>query len=110
MPVLWTSTCLGALALVIALSAASPAETLEQLSEKANPERSLVICAGGAVTNYEPLAREFEQKFPGITVTVKGGFSNQLNQEIEQQFRAGRLDVDMALFQTAQDFVRWKAE
>ena len=110
MPVLWTSTCLGALALVIALSAASRAETIEQLSEKAKPERSLVIYAGGPVANYEPLAREFEQKFPGITVTVKGGFSNQLNQEIEQQFRAGRLDVDMALFQTAQDFVRWKAE
>jgi ABC-type Fe3+ transport system substrate-binding protein len=86
------------------------AETLEQLYAKAKDEKSLVVYAGGPVTNYEPLAREFETRFPGIKVSIKGGFSNQLNQEIEQQLKDGKLAVDMALFQTAQDFVRWKEQ
>jgi len=81
-----------------------------ELYEKAKNEKSLVIYAGGPVTNYEPLAREFERKFPGLTVTIEGGFSNVLNQKIEQQFKDGKLLADMVLFQTAQDFVRWKGE
>ena len=69
-----------------------------------------MIYAGGPVTNYEPLAREFESKFPGLTVSIDGGFSNVLNQRIEQQFKDGKLEADMVLFQTAQDFVRWKGQ
>jgi ABC-type Fe3+ transport system substrate-binding protein len=56
------------------------------------------------------LAREFERKFPGLTVSIEGGFSNVLNQRIEQQFKDKKLAADMVLFQTAQDFVRWKSE
>src|SRR5262245_61461444 len=93
---------------VIALSGAARAETLDELYAKAKNEKSLVIYAGGPVSNYEPLAREFEQKFPGLTVAIEGGFSNVLNQKIEQQFKDGKLAADMVLFQTAQDFVRWK--
>src|SRR5262245_5996302 len=95
---------------VVAADVRGHAETLDDLYAKAKDEKSLVIYAGGPVTNYEPLAREFEQKFPGIRVTVTGGFSNQLNQQIEQQFKDLKLEVDLALFQTAQDFVRWKQE
>jgi ABC-type Fe3+ transport system substrate-binding protein len=98
----------AALAIAVALPAA--AETIDELYAKAKSEQSLVIYAGGPVTNYEPLAREFEQKFPGIKVSITGGFSNVLNQQIEQQMKDGKLAVDFAKFQTAQDFVRWKAE
>ncbi len=101
--------CCG-LGLLAVLAVAGRAETLDELYAKARNEKSLVIYAGGPVTNYEPLAREFESKFPGITVTITGGFSNVLNQKIEQQLKERKLEVDMALFQTAQDFVRWKAE
>jgi ABC-type Fe3+ transport system substrate-binding protein len=86
------------------------AETLDELYAKAKDEKSLVIYAGGPVSNYEPLAREFERKFPGLTVSIEGGFSNVLNQKIEQQFKDKKLAADMVLFQTAQDFVRWKSE
>ena len=86
------------------------AETLDELYAKAKDEKSLVIYAGGPVSNYEPLAREFERKFPGLTVSIEGGFSNVLNQKIEQQFKDDKLAADMVLFQTAQDFVRWKSE
>ena len=85
-------------------------ETLDELYAKAKDEKSLVIYAGGPISNYEPLAREFEGKFPGLTVAIEGGFSNVLNQKIEQQFKEGKLQADMVLFQTAQDFVRWKGQ
>src|SRR5262249_7288394 len=98
------------LAWLALLCTSGSCETLDELYAKAKPEKSLVIYAGGPVSNYEPLAREFETKFPGITISITGGFSNVLNQEIEQQFRAGKLQTDMVLFQTAQDFVRWKGE
>lgn len=103
----------GPSALIAALvlcCAAGRAETLDELYTKAKAEKSLVIYAGGPVSNYEPLAREFESKFPGLTVLIEGGFSNVLNQKIEQQFSDRRLQADMVLFQTAQDFVRWKGQ
>src|SRR5262244_2473024 len=103
----------GSVALIAALfscCACGYAETLDELYAKAKAEKSLVIYAGGPVTNYEPLATEFESKFPGLTVSIEGGFSNVLNQKIERQFSDQRLEADMALFQTAQDFVRWKGQ
>src|SRR5712691_10225907 len=101
----------GPSALVAALAlccASGRAETLDELYAKAKTEKSLVIYAGGPVSNYEPLAREFESKFPGLAVSIEGGFSNVLNQKIGQQFKDKKLAADMVLFQTAQDFVRWK--
>jgi ABC-type Fe3+ transport system substrate-binding protein len=104
-------TALAAAAVAFpALDATAQAQSLDELYAKAKPEKSLVIYAGGPVSNYEPLAREFESRFPGLMVTIDGGFSNVLNQKIEQQFKDGKLEADMVLFQTAQDFVRWKGE
>ncbi len=39
---------------------------------------------------------------------MSDGFSNVLNQRIEQQMAAGKLAVDLAFFQTVQDYVNWK--
>src|SRR5215813_11255924 len=100
----------AAAALVAAFAWSASAETVDELYAKAKAEQSLVIYAGGPVTNYEPLAREFETKFPGLKVSITGGFSNALNQRIEQQFKDGKLEADMVLFQTAQGFVRWKGQ
>ena len=90
--------------------ASSSAETLDELYAKAKGEKSLVVYAGGPVSNYEPLAREFESKFPGLTVSIEGGFSNVLNQKIEQQFQDKKLEADLVLLQTVQDLVRWKGQ
>ena len=43
-------------------------------------------------------------------MTVTGGFSNVLNEKIEKQMADGKLEVDMAFFQTVQDFVTWKKQ
>lgn len=97
-----------ALAVAVCCGTVLRAETLDQLYEKAKPEKSLVFYSGGPVEPYERWAKEFQQRFPGLTVSVTGGFSNVLDDKINQQLKAKKLDVDMAFFQTVQDFVGWK--
>src|SRR5262245_878089 len=86
------------------------AETLDELYEKAKAEKSLVFYAGGPAVPHENRVKEFQQRFPGIAVSVTGGFSNVLNAKINQQMRDGKLETDMAFFQTVQDFVTWKRQ
>ena len=47
---------------------------------------------------------------PASRSSITGGFSNVLDKKIDQQIKDGKLEVDTAIFQTLQDFVRWKAE
>jgi ABC-type Fe3+ transport system substrate-binding protein len=99
------------LGLVVALNAAPMrAETLDALYDKAKPEKALVLFAAGPVEPHERFAREFQQRFPGLTVSVTGGFSNVLNDTINRQLRDNAVAVDMAFFQTVQDFIGWKRQ
>jgi ABC-type Fe3+ transport system substrate-binding protein len=103
----------GALVLVLAGMSFAPAawgETLDELYAKAKTEGTVAYYSGGPVAPHEAFAREFEQKFPGVKVSVTGGFSNVLNAKIVAQLKAKKLDVDMAMFQTVQDFVAWKQQ
>jgi len=84
------------------------AETPQELYDKAKAEQGLVFYSGGPAAPHENRAKLFMQQYPGITVKVTGGFSNVLNEQIEKQMADGRLAVDMAFFQTVQDFVAWK--
>ncbi len=52
----------------------------------------------------------FEERYPGIKISIGGGFSNVLDKKIDQQIAAGKLEVDAAILQTIADFVRWKGE
>jgi ABC-type Fe3+ transport system substrate-binding protein len=45
-----------------------------------------------------------------IAVSVTGGFSNVLNERIEKQMADRKPEVDIAFFQTVQDFVSWKKQ
>src|SRR5262245_24647611 len=93
---------------MVALSLAAsgaPAETLDELYEKAKAEKTLVFYSGGPAAPHENRAKAFMEKYPGITVSVTGGFSNVLNERIEKQMADRKLEVDMAFFQTVQDFV-----
>lgn len=92
----------------IGIAQAASAQGIEQFYEAAKKEGALVLYGGGPSTLYEPWAREFEQRFPGIKVTVKAGSSNVLDQEIDAQMKSGKLQVDMAVLQTIQDYERWK--
>jgi ABC-type Fe3+ transport system substrate-binding protein len=86
------------------------AETLDELYQKAKAEKELVFYSGGPAAPHENRAKQFMQQFPGISVSVTGGFSNVLNERIEKQMADKKLAVDMAFFQTVQDFVAWKKQ
>ena len=102
---------LGALACTVSCGMApAAAETMDELYAKAKPEKAVVFYSGGPVAPYEAFAREFEQRFPDLKVSITGGFSNVLNEKINTQLRARKLEVDMAFFQTVQDFVAWKKQ
>ena len=96
---------------VLALADALPAsaQSLDELYAKAKAEGAFVLYAGGPTAPWEARAKIFEQRYPGITVSVTGGFSNVLNSRIEKQMAAGKLEVDAAVFQTLNDFANWKA-
>jgi len=84
------------------------ADTIDQLYQAAKQEGALVLYGGGAAAPLERRAAEFEKRFPGIKVSVTAGFSNILAPQIDEQIHQGKLAVDLTIFQTLQDYVRWK--
>jgi ABC-type Fe3+ transport system substrate-binding protein len=86
------------------------AETLDELYAKAKPEGGLSIYGGGPARLYEPWIKEFEAKFPGIKVTLTGGYAGGLAPAIDRQIAAKKLEVDFVTFQAVQEFIRWKRE
>ena len=97
---------------VLALATALPihAQNTDDIYAKAKTEGAFVLYVGGPTAPWEATARIFEQRYPGIKVAITGGFSNVLDKKIDQQIKDGKLEVDTAIFQTLQDFLRWKAE
>lgn len=86
------------------------AETMAEIYAKAKKEGALAFYAGGPTAPWEAFAKDFSAKYPGIEVRITGGFSNVLDRKIDQQLADKKLETDMAIFQTIQDFVRWKKE
>ena len=54
--------------------------------------------------------REFERRFPGIKVNLSADFSNILAPIIDKEIAEKRLSVDLTIFQTLQDYARWKKQ
>ena len=93
------------------VAAPACAETLDELYAKAETRKvARDLCRRPGHELRAAGARIRDASIRGLTVSIEGGFSNVLNQKIEQQFKDRKLVVDMVLFQTAQDFVRWKGE
>jgi ABC-type Fe3+ transport system substrate-binding protein len=99
-----------ALTMLVCGAPPSRTEAFDELYQKARAEGALVFYAGGPAAPHERRVKDFLQRFPGITVSVTGGFSNVLNQRIAQQMKDAKLELDMAFFQTVQDFVAWKRQ
>ena len=97
----------AALALA-AVAVPAAAQTTAELYDKAKQEGELVLYGGGPTSLYEVPARAFEQRYPGIKVTIHAGFSNVHNQTINAQLKSGKLDADLAILQTVSDFIDWK--
>src|SRR5215467_5258988 len=93
------STLLAVLVALMQLSAAR-SESLDELYEKAKTEGALVIYTGAGPAGAKAAGEAFEKRFPGITVTAKGGFSNVLDLEIDQQLKDNKVATDYVQFQT----------
>ena len=103
---------LSALALTVFFNCAAlaRAQSLDALYEKAKSEGAVVLYTGGPTAPWDAAAKEFSARYPGVSVSVTGGFSNVLDKKIDAQLAAGKLEVDLAVFQTLQDFVRWRQQ
>ena len=82
------------------------ADTIDQLYAMAKKEKTLVVWAADPTAGYEGAIRAFEQQFPGITVSLTGGFS-VLNSGIEEQVWMRKVNTDLVILQTIQDFLAW---
>ena len=65
------------------------------ISLKVSPKGGLSIYGGGPIRQYEPWAKEFEQRFPGIQVKITGGYSGG---------RAPRIDKPVFEYNIANDY------
>jgi ABC-type Fe3+ transport system substrate-binding protein len=101
---------LGMLLIYALCALSTPAQSMEALYGKAKSEGSLVLYAGGPTAPWDAAAKDFSARYPGVTLSITGGFSNVLDRKIDAQLGAGKMEVDLAVFQTLQDFVRWKEQ
>src|SRR6202047_3131740 len=79
---------------------ALPARAQPQLYAEARTEGAFAFYVGGTTAAWEEKAKIFEQRYPGIKVSITGGFSNVLDKKIDQQLKDDKLEVDTAIFQT----------
>ncbi len=91
-------------------SAPARAQSLDDLYAKAKSEGAFAFYVGGPTAPWEARTKAFEEKYPGIKISIGGGFSNVLDKKIDQQIAAKKLEVDAAILQTIADYVRWKRE
>ena len=84
------------------------AQSIDELYQAAKKEGALSLNGGGLAGLYEPWVREFEQRFPGIKVKLTADFSNILAPIIDREIAERKLSVDLTIFQTLQDYDRWK--
>src|SRR5882724_7338895 len=102
----------AALSVGAVLSSATviPAHAQLALYAKAKSEGAVVLYVGGPTAPWEEMAKKFEARYPGVKMSITGGFSNVLDKKVDAQIAAGKLEVDTAIFQTIGDYVRWKNE
>jgi ABC-type Fe3+ transport system substrate-binding protein len=85
------------------------AQSLDDLYAEAKNEGAFTLYAGGPTAPWESRAKAFGEAYPGIKISISGGFSNVLDKKIDQQIAERKLEVDAAILQTIADFARWKA-
>jgi hypothetical protein len=92
------------------VAAKANAQSIDELYQAAKKEGALSLNGGGAAGFYEPWVLEFEQRFPGIKIKLTADFSNILAPVIDREIAEKKLSVDLTIFQTLQDYDRWKKQ
>lgn len=86
------------------------AESVDALYEKAKLEKAIVLYGAGPTGSHVRWIKDFQERFPGVTVTFTGGLSPALSKKIEQQLADKKLEADLTVLQSIQDFARWKKQ
>jgi ABC-type Fe3+ transport system substrate-binding protein len=84
------------------------ADDLDILYSEAKREGALNYYGGGPTATHQRAIDEFSKSFPGIEVKLAAGFSNQLTPRIDEQIARSKLEADITVLQTIQDFERWR--
>jgi ABC-type Fe3+ transport system substrate-binding protein len=87
---------------------AAPHAQSDMLYEQAKLEKTVVLYGAGPPGPYKRWIEDFQNAYPGVTVAFTGGLSNTLDKKIDAQIAAKAMEADVGIFQTIQDFVRWK--
>jgi ABC-type Fe3+ transport system substrate-binding protein len=95
---------------LIGFAAGVRAQGADALYARAKVEGSVALYGAGPPEPYKRWIADFQQQYPGITVDFTGGLSNALDRKIDQQLAAHVMAADVGIFQTMQDFVRWKEQ
>jgi len=98
------------LTITLAGIAEANAQSIDELYQAAKKEGALSLNGGGPAGLYEPWVQEFERRFPGIKVKLTEDFSNILAPIIDREIAEKKLSVDLTIFQTLQDYDRWKKQ
>jgi ABC-type Fe3+ transport system substrate-binding protein len=97
------------LIVLIGFAATVRAQSTDVLYERAKAEGKVTLYGAGPPEPFKRWIADFERDYPGVTVEFTGGLSNALDKKIEQQLADRKMEADVGIFQTIQDFVRWKA-
>ena len=81
----------GPIALLVLFAVPAPAQSLDALYDKAKSEGALTLYAGGPTAVWDAAVKEFSARYPGVAVSVTGGFSNVLDKKIDAQLADGKL-------------------
>ncbi len=82
---------------------------LDALYERAAAEGEVSAYLQGPPQVYAGFVSAFEAKYPKVKVRITPG-RYDLMPKIDAQIAAGKLDADLAILQTTQDYVRWKRQ
>jgi ABC-type Fe3+ transport system substrate-binding protein len=96
--------------LLIGFADAVRAQSTDALYETAKTEGSVALYGAGPPEPFKRWIEDFQQQYPGVTVAFTGGLSNALDQKVERQIADHKMAADVGIFQTMQDFVRWKKQ
>jgi ABC-type Fe3+ transport system substrate-binding protein len=88
--------------------ATAGAQSTDALYQQAKIEKTVALYGAGPSEPFKRWIDDFQNSYPGVTVDFTGGLSNALDKKIEQQLADHAMAADIAIFQTMQDFVRWK--
>src|ERR1043165_8304714 len=92
-----------------ALVARAQSVDLDALYEQAAREGEVSAYLQGPPQVYAGFVTAFEAKYPKVKVRITPG-RYDLMPKIDAQIAAGKMDADLAILQTTQDYVRWKRQ